>query len=81
MKKKIKVDSQQVIIPVDCPTTIPTTIPVIILASDPNTPPEALAILARDISYDVRFAVLKNPSTPQLIKLALLEDPVMREKR
>ena len=33
-------------------------------ASNPNTPPELLAALARDANEDVRRVVAQNPNTP-----------------
>jgi hypothetical protein len=34
------------------------------LAYNPNTPPEALTILAQDEYLDVRYGVARNPNTP-----------------
>jgi hypothetical protein len=43
----------------------------VVVAENPNTPPEALDRLANDVDSGVRWYVAKNPNTPQYIKTYL----------
>jgi HEAT repeat protein len=44
------------------------------LAQNPNTPPEALTLLARDENSSVRWRVAQNPNTPPEILTILARD-------
>jgi hypothetical protein len=44
------------------------------VASDPNTPPETLAMLAYDFDYWVRTAVAGNPNLPHEVHAMLAHD-------
>jgi hypothetical protein len=48
--------------------------PLIIMAKDPNTPPEVLRDLSKIFEYIIRGFVAQNPSTPTDVLKKLAED-------